>query len=297
MTDKRELIPPEGWSDFFEELSTAGHGLRARVEAEEADGSTRVVVADTPFAGISRGEEGVMIDLAGGLSYSAGTVQSLSTEPTAGNLGQLVAFVAADGRRTVLYLTGGALLDRAVGDDPLTAVGGSAGAAGGSSAVPSAQGREDADAGGLVTFGRSDDMGGVAPVGGGSTGDVDLSGAGPYDVTNDVYDGPSAALVDAAGTHAGSGSETPTAGAAAISTNQDSGAPGQKHLYPDVIDGGSGQGLIDTGIDPIEGDKVVPGTDPDDGMVEGEVGPQVERDLDDLGGRKRKRREPRKADA
>ena len=43
-------------------------------------------------------------------------------------------------------------------------------------------------------------------------------------------------------------------------------------LGADVIDGGSGQGLLDTGIDPIEGSQLVPGTEGDFGVLEGHAG-------------------------
>jgi hypothetical protein len=290
--DDELQIPPEQWGAFFEELNESCRGLRARVEAGALDGPTQVIAADSPFAGIIDGEDGIVIDLAGGLSYNTGLPRRVSSAATLAGPGQTVIFETSIGQRTILYLAGGASLSRAIGaaeDDTLTGVGGSAGAAGGSSAAPGARRGDDADAGGLVSFGGSDDMGGVAEIRGGSMGDRDLSGRGAYDITNDVYDGPSAALGGDAGSHAGSGSETAESGQASLTTIDGSSAPGQSHLHPDVIDGGQGQGLIDRGIDPIEGDKIVPGTDPDDGMVEGEVGPQAERDLTELFGKKPKR--------
>jgi hypothetical protein len=292
MADHDELIPPETWSDFIEDLNGTCRGLRARVEAGPAGGLSQVVAADAPFSGIIDSAEGLIIELAGGLSYNAGQPHNITSSGAAGALAQTVTFESGEGQRTMLYLAGGATRSRAIGaaeEGGVTAVGASAGAAGGSSAVPGARGRDDADAGGLVSFGGSDDMGGVAEVGGGSLGDRDLSGRGAYDITNDVYDGPVAEPFGDAGSHAGSGSESADTGHATLTTPEGGAAPGQSHLHPDVIDGGSGQGLLDTGIDPLEGDQVVPGTDPDDGMVEGEVGPQAERDLTELFGKKPER--------
>lgn len=268
-----EQIPPEEWGTFINELNDACRGLRARVEATPPGGSPRVVAADARFAGIVDDEDGLVIELAGGLSYNAGQPLAITNARTNGGPGQTVAFITDAGERTSLYLAGGAALSRAIGaaeDDSLTAVGGSAGAAGGSSAVPGARGAGDARAGGLVSFGTSDDMGGVAGVGGGSLGDRDLSGGGPYDITGDVYGGPTVELMGGAGSHAGPGSETPEAGQASLGAAHGSAGPDQSHARPDVIDGGSGQGVLDEGIDAIEGDKAVPGTDPDDGMVDDE---------------------------
>lgn len=285
-------IPPEEWNSFLDELNDTCRGLRARVEAAPANGPARVVAADSPFAGVVDDEDGLVIELAGGMSYSAGLPHSITSTVTNGGPGQTITFETSVGQRTILYLAGGATLSRAVGaaeDDRLTGVGGSAGASGGSSAVPSASGKEDASAGGLVSFGESDDMGGVAGVGGGSLGDRDLSGAGAYDITNDVYHGPSAALMDGAGSHAGSDSETLDVGQVPLTRAEASPATGQSHVPPDVIDGGSDQGVIDTGVDPIEGDQIVPANDTDDDMVEGAVGAQAEQDLDELSGKRRRR--------
>ncbi|HMQ31722.1 MAG TPA: hypothetical protein PKD53_13430 [Chloroflexaceae bacterium] len=289
--EHEDLISPENWGAFFEALNDEARGLRAWVEAAAQGGTPHLVASDAPFAGIIDSEEGIVIELAGGLSYNAGLPRAVRHTPAPGGRGQTIRFETSAGQLTLLHLAGGATLSRAIGaaeDDELTAVGGSAGAAGGSSAVPGGRGPDD-DAGGLVSFGRSDDMGGVASAPGGSLGDRDLSGGGAYDITDDVYDGPRPDLMGDGGSYAGSGSETPEVGHAALTTAQGNAAPGQSHLHPDVIDGGSGQGLSDTGIDPIEGGPVTPGTDDDDGMVEGEVGPQAERDLTELFGKRPER--------
>jgi hypothetical protein len=300
MDDSERQIPAEQRTGFLRELSDGYRGLRARVETTGPDGAARVVVDDAPFAGIEQGDDGLTIAFVGGMGFSVGADPAISTAAIAGDAGQVISFVGAGGQRTLLTIEGGPTLQEAIAaaeDDELTAVGGSAGAAGGSSAVPGARGADDADAGGLVSFGGSDDMGGVAAVGGPSVGDQDLSGAGAYDITDDVYGGPAAELQGGAAAHAGSGSETIDAGQSAITANEGAAVPGQSHLQPDVVDGGSGQGLLDRGIDPIEGSKLVPGTDPDDEMVEGEVGAQAEEDLSDLFGGTRTHERERRDDA
>lgn len=292
MTQERgELIPTERWADFFEELSERWQGLRATVETWPAGGARRTVAGDEPFAGLTiDAEEGVLIDLGGGVSFSAGMLTRVRYEESLGGGGHTVTFEATDGTTTRLALDGGIPLSRAVAGDDIAGVGGSSGAAGGS--VAGIGGRTAsgaaaaADEAGLVNFGSSDDMGGVAAPQGGSMADRDLSGAGAYDITADVYDGPTPEAGGQAGSHAGPGSETAAAGQSSITDRRGTSAVGMTHLHPDVIDGGSGQGLIDTGIDPIEGGPVAPGTDDDDDMVEGEVGPQAERDLTELFGRR-----------
>ncbi len=240
--ERRDLIPPEEWGAFFEALSDEARGLRAWVEAAAEGGAPQLVARDAPFAGIIDGAEGIVIELAGGLSYNAGLPRDVRRTLAPGGRGQTISFETSAGQRTLLHLAGGEDRSQAIGaieGDDQAGVGGSAGAAGG-----------------LVSFGRSDDMGGVAEAPGGSLGDRDLSGRGAYDISGDVYDGPS---------------------------------PDLGRLPSGALDGGSGQGLIDTGIDPIEGGPAAPGADADDGMVEGEVGPQAERDLTELFGRKPRR--------
>jgi hypothetical protein len=279
-------IPAEEWQAFFDQISRESRGQRALVEARSSGREWRTVASDQPFDGFSVSDEeggAVVIELGGGLSYSAGVPSEIRVEPLAGDAGQSITIVQADGSTTALRLTGptrGSAADDAERGD-LTGVGGSAGAAGGSVAGPARGpgGRDDENS--LVSFGSSDDMGGVAGPPGGSLGDQDLSGQGSYDISADVYDAPVLDAEAGEGGHAGSGSETSASGAASISTAQGGAAVGQHHLHPDVIDGGSGQGLLDTGVDPIEGGPLVPGNDDDDNMVEGEVGAQAEGDLEE----------------
>lgn len=282
-------IPAEGWRAFFEELNRLYRGQRAVVEAQAAGREWRTVAGDEPFNGIAISDEeaGAAIIELGGLSYSAGVPQQVRVERAVGGQGQTITVVQADGSVTALHLAGGPLRSDPVGaaDSDLTAVGGSAGAAGGSvaeGARPSG-GRDTRDSsGGQISFGSSDDMGGVAAIPSGSLGDRDLSGRRRYDISADVYDGPALDPTTDAETHAGSGSETAASGAAPISTVQGGGAAvGQHHLHPDVIDGGSGQGVLDSGVDPIAGGPLRPGTDDNDDMVEGEVGAQAEGDLEE----------------
>jgi len=166
-------------------------------------------------------------------------------------------------------------------DDPAP-VGGSAGAAGGSVAAP--PGARDSGpfgdpAADLVTYRAGDKMGGassptdrstsmVDP--GGSVGDVDLSGRTTYDISADVRGDNPTSVDDATG---GPNTEGPLDDAA----------------ENDVIDLGRGRGVIDTTVDPTSGGPLVPGDDADDGYVEGEVGAQAERDLDDMMGRRPQR--------
>src|SRR5690606_27390970 len=182
---------------------------------------------------------------------------------------------------------------REVGGDP-TAVGGSAGAAGGSVAGPAgaAGGGGVGERDGGVSFGSSDDMGGVATVGGGSLGDQDLSGRRSYDITAAVYDDfvPSRAAFDEEGeTSVSAGGGGTGHGEADV---RGAGATGSTSRgEADVIGAGAGQGVIDRGIDPIEGAPIDPANDATDSYVQGDVGAQAERDLDQL---PRQRRVPKK---
>lgn len=138
-------VPRERWGAFLDELNDTCRGLRARIECAPVSGPSRVVAADSPFAGIVEGEEGLVIELAGGLSFAVGVPQSITNLETGGP-GQTITFETSSGQRTILALAGGATLSRAVGaaeNDSLTAVGGSAGAAGGSSAASDVRGRGD----------------------------------------------------------------------------------------------------------------------------------------------------------
>jgi hypothetical protein len=113
--DGDETIPPQQWRAFINDLNDTCRGLRARVETAAAGAAPRVVAADSPFAGIVDSEEGLVIELAGGLSYNAGPPQSISSAQSDNGPGQTVAFTTATGQRTTLLLAGGALLSRTMG--------------------------------------------------------------------------------------------------------------------------------------------------------------------------------------
>jgi hypothetical protein len=169
-------------------------------------------------------------------------------------------------------------------------VGGSAGAAGGSVAGPAGTGGDAglSEADSSITFGSSDDMGGVASVGGGSIGEQDLSGRRSYDITDDVYGDLGLdpdALADSQETSASVGQSSSGAGGAYVRGAGATGHGGWSDA--DVVDGGAGQGVIDQGIDPIEGAPINPANDATDSYVEGDVGAQAERDLDNLEGTRR----------
>jgi hypothetical protein len=290
---QRRIIPQQEWGEFFEGVSSDYQGLDATLELLAPDDQPVLLAFGQPLADIAC-DESVTVYLGDGVSHTIERVTGVSVERDADGLALVVTIEAAGGPPARLTLARPAV--RAVGspaggsggDDPAF-VGGSAGASGGSTGAGSghdARGVGD-DYGPALTFGRSDDMGGVAGVGGGSFGDQDLSGRPSYDITADVYGGALNAIQDEADAPAMSGA-TPT------STAQGSTGAKIRHHQPDVIDGGGDQGVIDPTIDPIEGAQLDPANDERDPYVEGEVGAQAERDLDDIEGESPERRPPRR---
>lgn len=307
-------IPRGEWAAFFEGLSRDYAGADTTVELLSPDDQPQLLIFGQPLADIG-GDERVSIRLGGGAEHVVEHASGVTIFSEASGLGQVIEIQPAGGPpvRVTLAREG----ERAVGAidprerDVITDpgfVGGSAGAAGGSVAAGDGHGAAGVgeeygprighagsdgrpspgvgdDQGPRITFGSSDDMGGVASVGGGSLGDQDLSGRRSYDITDDVYGGGFEDLLDDAGEsggRAGPGSETRFSGAASFSQAQGSNSAQIDHHKPDVIDGGGDQGVIDTTADPIEGSKLDPANDATDPYVEGEVGAQAERDLDDL---------------
>jgi hypothetical protein len=293
MAQQRE-IPQEQWAAFFARLNNDYQGADVTLELIAPDDQPQLLVVGQPLADISC-EEAITLRLDDGVTHVVEHATAIQTEGDAAGLGLVVLIQAAGASPARLTLARGT--QRAVGGtvvggaatDPADPgfVGGSAGASGGAAANPQggeAPGVGD-DYGPLITFGRSDDMGGVSGIGGGSLGDQDLSGRRSYDITADVYGGGAEELLDDAGEsggHAGPGSETAFSGAAPNSYAQGGNAPQMGHHRPDIIDGGSGQGVIDPTMDPIEGPQIDPANDASDPYVEGEVGAQAERDLDEL---------------
>jgi hypothetical protein len=306
-------IPRGEWAAFFARLSRDYQGADTTVEQLSPDDQPQLLIFGQPLADIG-GEDNVTIRLGAG-EHVVERASGVTAYAERSGLGQVIVIQPAGGPpvRITLAREG----ERAVGAvDPREGdiiadpgfVGGSAGASGGSVAAGDGHGAagvgEDYgprigfagsdgrpspgvgdDYGSPITFGASDDMGGVASVGGGSLGDQDLSGRRSYDITDDVYGGGFEDLLDDAGEsggRAGPGSETRFSGAASFSQAQGSNSAQTDHHKPDVIDGGSGQGVIDTTADPVGGSKLDPANDASDPYVEGDVGAQVERDLDEL---------------
>jgi hypothetical protein len=316
-------VPRERWGQFFAEIGRAYRGTPATLELLPADAGADRVAAGQPFAGVdcSQADGALRIQVGAG-EHIIGAPISVRLRPGAGGIGQVIEIGAGAGPGARLYLgrdaqadaMRGAMSGQPVapamttlgeGDDspaeaseerggPDTAhdrspastdregeiaVGGSAGAAGGSLAAPAGSRSSGAfgdPAADLITFGATDKMGGagsptdpssgqVDP--GGSVGDADLSGRESYDITGDIYS-----------------DDIPDVGDVTGSTGDSAAA--------DIIDLGGDQGVIDTTVDPIDGDQLVAGNDVEDGYVEGEVGAQAERDLDDMIGRRPQRKLP-----
>lgn len=289
-----QIISRDRWESFFDDLSRAYAGRSATLEVRTSAREQELLAYDEPFAGISSGDRDdltLVIQLGEGITHTIGAPIRIRTRPFMRGHGQIVEIEAIETAMTRLYLSSGAEGSTGHGEiyggaasgagaaapadadeggeheDP-AGLGGSAGAAGGSAAAPpgSAAGGVEDDA--LVSFGSSDDMGGVAPAGGGSLGDRDLSGRRGYDIAADVYGDLDPETAELAGA-------------------VERGLEGEA----DVVDAGGEQGVIDTGIDPIEGDPIAPANDPTDSYVEGDVGAQAERDLSEP---RRRRRDKRK---
>lgn len=286
-------IPRGEWAAFFAGLSRDYQGADTTVELMSPDDQPQLLIVGQPLADIG-GEQNITLRLGGGGEHVVERASGVTIYAERSGLGQVVEIQPAGGPpvRITLAREG----ERAVGAvDPREGdaivdpgfVGGSAGASGGSTAAGDGYGAAGVgdDYGPRITFGASDDMGGVASVGGGSLGDQDLSGRRSYDITDDVYGGGFEDLIDDAGEsggRAGPGSETRFSGAASFSQAQGGNSAQTDHHRPDVIDGGSGQGVIDTTADPVGGSKLDPANDASDPYIEGDVGAQAERDLDEL---------------
>jgi hypothetical protein len=121
-------------------------------------------------------------------------------------------------------------------------------------------------------------LGGVSEIRGGSTGDRDLSGrhGSELDALEDI--------VESDDTTVGPGSDVGAIGVVSVSGKDRSTSTGFGHGGDvDVADLGRGAGVIDTTRDPIGGTGDEDnGMDATDGMVQGEVGAQAERDLTKL---------------
>jgi hypothetical protein len=121
-------------------------------------------------------------------------------------------------------------------------------------------------------------LGGVSEIRGGSTGDRDLSGrrGSEPDALDDI--------VEDVDTTVGPGSDVGAHGVVSVSGKDRSTSTGFGYGGDvDVADLGRGAGLIDTTRDPIGGTGDEDnGMDATDGMVQGEVGAQAERDLTEL---------------
>lgn len=268
MANEQRAIPRDEWAAYFERLGRDYRGGRATVERLGPGGGAEALAEGVPFDAVD-GDGGLAIGLGDGDRHVVGRPSAVREAPTADGNG-LVVTIEAAGEATVR----------------VTLEGPAAQAVGGGASGGDAPGVGD-DAGAQITFGASDDMGGVASVGGGSIGDQDLSGRRSYDIAADVAgDGVEGLLDDAgeAGGHAGPGSANEYSGAAPVSEAAGStGAKIQRHRA-EIIDGGSGQGVIDPTADPIGGRQLVPGDDDSDPYVEGEVGAQAERPLDEVEG-------------
>lgn len=289
-------IPNDQWDDFFDRLTRDYEGADATIELMAPDDQPELLAFGQPLVEIRCGDS-VTVVLGGGVEHVIEHATGLSVEQDNAGLGLVVVIEAAGGPPARLTLDRGvqrAVGGTVVGGETLSGVdpaflGGSAGASGGSTGAGNghmAAGIGD-DYGPQITFGASDDMGGVSSVGGGSLGDQDLSGRQSYDITADVYGGGAEELLDQTGTgggHTGPSSETAGTGTASYTTRDGSNSAQMGHHKPKIIDGGGDQGVIDPTIDPIEGTQLDPANDDTDPYVEGEVGAQAERDIDDLAG-------------
>lgn len=287
-------IPNEQWGDFFDRLTRDYEGADATIELMAPDDQPELLAFGQPLVEV-RCDTSVTVVLGDGVEHMVEHATGVSVEQDNAGLGLIVMIQAAGGPPARLTLARGK--QRAVGDPSLSGagvagvdpafVGGSAGASGGSTGAGNghmAAGIGD-DYGPQITFGTTDDMGGVASVGGGSIGDVDLSGRQSYDITADVYGGGAEELLDqtgAGGGHTGPSSETAGSGAASYTTREGGNSAQMGHHKPKIVDGGGDQGVVDLTIDSIEGTQLDPANDDTDPYVEGEVGAQAERDIDDL---------------
>jgi hypothetical protein len=279
------IVPRERWAEFFEELSRTFHHRSTTIELVAQVQRPEVVASDQPLEAVTaggKGQEAITIQLGERFNHTIDAPSQVRVQPYAAGPGQIVEIEGASAPVTRLYLAGP------------EEVGGSAGAAGGSVAGSDGTGGDGGLSAGdsSITFGSSDDMGGVASVGGGSIGEQDLSGRRGYDITDDVYGDLGLdpdALTDSAETSASVGQSSSGAGGAYVRGAGATGHGGRSDA--DVVDGGAGQGVIDRGIDPIEGPPIDAANDATDSYVEGDVGAQAERDLDNL---ERTRRAPRR---
>lgn len=297
---ENQEIPREQWETFFAELTQRYRGQPMTMEVRPDGVEPRPVAQNQRLDAISAAgspEIELLIEFGGGQPHSLGAPERVSVGEAQNGDGQIVQIEVAGEPLIWLYLTGAPATPVSVEDT--APLGDSAGAAGGSQAAAGSHPGTDSVADtsdNLVSFGSSDDMGGVAEIAGGSLGDRDLSGRrAAYDITNDVYV-EGAPNTETAGDDptAMPGSDTGAAAADGASMGLGSADAGQTGIRgtgtsdprefggAKVLDGGSGQGVLDSTRDPIEGGPIAPGNDSDDGYVSGDVGSSEDRDIEDL---------------